>query len=223
MNIIIFGFAHSGTSILKSIIGHCDNVHEHIYESSIIKQPHKSKHNLCKYPYYISDINNNKIYEQYYKIFLMRNPVYVYSSINRRFSNNITNSRISIDNYLVALQKFDEFRNKNTSNMTTILYKDLFINNFQNIRDILNSIGINYNNDIFDNTKYVNLISSKVREPPKHEPKPIDHDKYRTFQINLPFKNMNDPNKINLTEHQKDIFKSNPLIQQYFPENKNLL
>ena len=36
--IIIFGFPHTGTSILKSIIGHCENVEEIINESITISK-----------------------------------------------------------------------------------------------------------------------------------------------------------------------------------------
>ena len=36
--IIIFGFPHCGTTILKSIIGHIDEVQEIIHECSYIEQ-----------------------------------------------------------------------------------------------------------------------------------------------------------------------------------------
>ena len=44
--ILITGYSHSGTTILKSIIGHIDNVHEIIDETDIVTQNHLTIINL---------------------------------------------------------------------------------------------------------------------------------------------------------------------------------
>ena len=50
--IIIIGFPHCGTSILKSIIGHIDDVEEIYNETNIIKEIQTDKKFiLCKFPF----------------------------------------------------------------------------------------------------------------------------------------------------------------------------
>ena len=47
--IIIFGFPHCGTSILKSIIGHIDDVDEIYDETAEIERESTKKYILCKF------------------------------------------------------------------------------------------------------------------------------------------------------------------------------
>ena len=49
--IIIFGFPHCGTSILKSIICHIDNVEEIYGETDYINKKTNKLFTLCKYPF----------------------------------------------------------------------------------------------------------------------------------------------------------------------------
>ena len=49
--IIIFGFPHCGTTILKSIIGHIDEVQEIIPECSFIEEKITKKFAVCKTPF----------------------------------------------------------------------------------------------------------------------------------------------------------------------------
>ena len=48
--ILISGFSHCGTSILKSIIGHIEDVEEIINESDDIGKSSNKKYILCKCP-----------------------------------------------------------------------------------------------------------------------------------------------------------------------------
>ena len=99
-------------------------------------------------------------------------------------------------------------------NLYTIFYEDLFNNNFEKLRDILDRVGLKYTDDIFNNSNYDNFIVDK--NIPEVIPPPTDHDNFRSWQINQPFENMNNPDKINLTEKQKKFIVSNPLINKYF-------
>lgn len=226
MDIIILGFPHCGTSILKSIIGHCESVKEILYETDKITKDDRNneyKHHLCKTPY-----SNEKYfgeeYQKFHKIMILRNPIYVYSSLNNRFSNNIP-QRLSFHHYLKALSLYDKISKTDHNDTSLLLYKNLFLNNFQAIKNVLNAIGIKYNNEIFNNSKYDNFISKKFMnlKQIKSQPDPKQHDKYRTYQINLPFVNMNDPAKINLTNTQKRVILEDALVNQYFPENQNII
>jgi len=211
--ILIFGFPHCGTSILKSIIGHIEQVHEIIKETDKINIKTDKKYILCKTPY-----TRKKFFEQeyndYIKIFILRNPIYVYSSLNNRYNYNIRKD-LGLGNYfLQTLQIFDNKRRNPQKNVYTILYEELFENNYEKLKSILNNIGLKYNDNIFDNTQYDNFIVGKTI--PKNKPVVQNHDLYRTYQINEPFKNMNYPDKINLTYKQNTFICSNQLIKKYF-------
>ena len=68
--IIVFGFPHCGTTILRSIIGHIDEVYEDYHEKKEVNKntiilPHK-KYHLCKFPFTMNDFFGKKI-EQFFK------------------------------------------------------------------------------------------------------------------------------------------------------------
>ena len=217
--ILIGGFPHCGTSILKSIIGHIDDVDEIIGETDYIssKRLKNNKHKfvLAKTPY-LKDEFFEKKYDNYIKIVIARNPCYVYSSLNRRYEYKIPN-RLSLGNYYMNfLKKVDNIKNSKYDDTYVIFYNELFDNNYKKLKEIFGEIGFIYTEKIFDNTNYDNYIVEKIKNIPKFAPLPTDHDKFRTFQINQPFKNMNNLDKINLTEKQRNFIVSNQLINKYF-------
>jgi hypothetical protein len=215
--ILICGFPHSGTSILKSIIGHIDDVDEIIREtdciSSKILENTKHKFVLAKTPY-LKDKIFQKEYDNYIKIVIARNPCYVYSSLNKRYEYKIPITLELEPHYINFLKKVDYLKNNKNENTYIIFYEELFDNNFKKLKEIFNKIGFKYTEEIFDNSKYNNYI---VRNSiPKNSPLPTDHNNFRTFQINQPFTNFNNSNKIDLTKKQQSFILSNPLINKYF-------
>ena len=76
--IIIFGFPHCGTTILKSIIGHIDEVQEIIPECSYINSKITKKFAVCKTPFTRGFFFSSPTWNNYYKIFIIRNPFYVF-------------------------------------------------------------------------------------------------------------------------------------------------
>jgi len=82
--ILICGFPHCGTTIFKSIIGHIDEVEEIINETMVIDKESNKKFILCKWPYTHKTFFEEK-YENYIKIFIIRNHLFVFSSLNKRF------------------------------------------------------------------------------------------------------------------------------------------
>jgi hypothetical protein len=215
--IIICGFPHSGTSILKSIICHCDDVKEIYNETITIHEETDKPFILCKYPFTMDTFFSHE-YEDYIKIFIIRNPLFVFSSLNKRFNYTIPDNH-SINQYIKTIQLFVKY--KNHKNVYTIKYEDMFENNYQEIKNILERIGIQYTDDIFDNSKYTN-VHYTYAELVSTKPKPIEHATYRTWQINQPFISNNDINHIDLSENQKqelmhdDILHIYPDICKYF-------
>ena len=226
--IIIFGFPHCGTTILRSIIGHIDDVYEIIDETSNIDDNNIDYINynfvLCKWPYLI---NENKLltnYSDYIKIFIIRNPLYVFSSLNKRFKYNIDKIH-SIDNYIDTVKQFNKFNNtKNIDKLFLIKYEDIFEHNYKNLKYIFDEIGFNYNDDIFDNSKHINKVQYQNNLIiPEIVPQNYNHTEYRLFQINQKFDNKNDNNKIDLTKEQYHILTTDINILITYPENKLLI
>ena len=212
--VIIFGFPHSGTSILKSIIGHCDNVEEVINERNTIKNNSDKDFIVCKYPHTLDSFFTSK-YDDYIKIFIIRDPRYVFSSLNKRLNYNLNNIH-SIKQYIKTIKNFSKNLITPRKDIYCLKYEELFPNNFKVLRDMFDSIGFQYTDKVFDNSQYENSID-KGSKIPKELPENKDHLRYRMYQINQPFKNMNDPNKLDLTKEQLDELEHNEFINVVYP------
>lgn len=222
--IMIIGFPHCGTSILKSIIGHIKDVEEIYLETNKIEKKSSKKYILCKTPWVKEDFFK-KEYKDYIKIFIIRNPLFVYSSLNKRYKYNIPdkvargplNKGYNISNYIETLKYFIKFKNNISKNVYTIRYEDMFANNYQQLKDILDSIGLDYDNNIFDNSDYKNSIGYNYNNI-LIRPSNIEHEKYRTYQINQEFKSFNDVSNIDLTNEQVERLTTNKVILNIYPD-----
>ena len=159
-------------------------------------------------------------YKDYIIIFIIRNPLFVFSSLNKRFNYKIPNNH-SFNEYVNTLTKFIKYKNIQKKNLYTIKYEDLFKNNYKELKKILNDIGFQYDNTIFDNSKYNNYIcNSKTKKKdkiPYKKPKDINHGTYRSWQINQPFIFNNDISKINLKKKQYEEIINNPYVLKLYP------
>lgn len=217
--ILIFGFPHCGTSILKSIMCHIPDIEEVVDETCVINRSTDKKFILCKYPLTKNEFFS-PLYKDYIKIFILRNPVFVMSSLNKRFKYNLPLDN-TVPAYVDTLLKFIFASKSNMKDLYTIRYEDMFDNNYKKLRDIFDRIGLNYTDDIFDNSKYENKTISGI-ELVKDKPQNTDHAKYRTWQINQPFVINNDISKLDLTEEQKRQIRGSAAIMSTFPEINDL-
>lgn len=99
--VIIFGFAHCGTTILRTIISHIPGVLDTVDEYPTLEEAMLKDENLqqkaalkdgsefvlLKWPYLLSKEVLLEKYADYTKIFIIRNPLYVYTSLNRRMQS----------------------------------------------------------------------------------------------------------------------------------------
>lgn len=220
--IMIFGFSHCGTTILKSIIGHIEEVYEVIDETETFDNfndiPSSKNYILHKFPQYKKKFLTDKYYEDYIKIFIIRNPLFVYSSLNKRTNYKITNYH-SFNKFIDILKDFIYYRDNPIKNLYTIRYEDIFPNNYCELKKILDDIGFKYNDNIFDNSKYINYSHTGIKLP-NQKPNNQDHAHYRFWQINQPFISNNDISKIDLTETQKELILNNCNILQLYPDIK---
>ena len=220
--ILIIGFPHNGTSILRCIIGRCNNVHE-IYEEEYNPLNNNTKTEkdflLMKIPFTKEDFFTNE-YEDIIKIFIIRNPLFVFSSINKRFKYNFPNCH-SINNYINTVKLFIKYSN-NYKNIYTIKYEDLFINNYQNFKNILDNIGLIYTDNIFTD-KHNTSWGWPEEAIPKHIPDNTDHANYRVWQNCQEFVSNNELNKIDLTQTQKEQILNSEYIRQIYPDIDTIL
>ena len=142
-------------------------------------------------------------------------------------------SQHDINTYINTIKKFIYYKTNPTKDVYTIRYEDLFDNNFKNLKDIFDSIGLKYNEKIFDNSNYSNQIYENIPSDIKN---PTDKQhfvgtthgfggpkfcEYRTWQINQPFINNNDKSKLDLTDEQKNILLTNDNILNIYPNIKS--
>jgi hypothetical protein len=227
--VIIFGFPHCGTTILRSIICHIGNVYEIVDETPKIDDNNIDYINydfvVCKWPYLIKENSLISEYSDYIKIFIIRNPLYVFSSLNKRFNFNTLHESYNIYKYLEAIKQFKKIKNtENINNLFLIKYENIFEDNYKKLKCIFDEIGFLYNDDIFNNSNYINKVQFQCDVTiPKSLPPDCEHTKYRLFQINQKFENKNDDNKIDLTKEQYQIITTDINILQEYPENKLLI
>jgi hypothetical protein len=115
------------------------------------------------------------------------------------------------------LKLFIKYKNNPEKNIYTVKYEDLFKNNYDELKKILNDIGLQYDDNIFNNSKYTNVIINDVQlvdeKPPNN-----NHAVYRTWQINQPFISNNDISKIDLNNEQKEEIINNSYVLQIYPD-----
>ena len=213
--IIIFGFPHCGTTILRSILGHVEEIEECMGEIETIHHNNSKKIKMCKFPFTLDDFFTKK-YEDYIKIFIIRNPLYVFSSLNKRFNYNIPEDH-SLQRYIKTIEKFNHFENSKEKNVYTIKYEDLFDNDYEKLKNILDLIGVKYTSDIFDNSKYKNIFFTRHNIPNK-KPSVKNNIEYRTWQINQPFVSNNILSKLDLKDDQKKNIINNEHILKVYPK-----
>lgn len=211
--IIIFGFPHSGTTILRTIIDHIPEVYTHVQETRNITKEmitNANKENksiiLIKYPYVI-DLDK---YKDYVKIFLIRNPLWIFSSLNIRFADKdkLPNGHDLVSYYKMA-KMFRDTKTQKIKKLYHIRYEDMFDNNYRNLKIMFNKMGLKYTDKIFSNTKYFNSNSYNQYKETEEDRKMILEKNveaykgnYRTWQINQQFKNMNYSKKVKIKKRQ---------------------
>ena len=152
IKIVILGYPHSGTTILKSILGHIDEIHEIYKELPDITtemfneaQNQNKKYILIKVPRLTKENVKKYLDDNFIVICIIRNPLYAISSIKKRLGND--SSIKATNNYIKSANTF--VRNTNSEkNIYTIKYEDIFKNDYESLKKILNKIGFNYENNI---------------------------------------------------------------------------
>jgi len=233
--ILITGYPHTGTTILKSKLGECANLHEcinecdYVYER-IIHDSGDKEFILVKSPVLPLEIRKHKLnfnvyseqsrYFGYSIILTNRNPWNLFTSIIKRGYDPLSgckdhlNSKYyhTIEEYLVMCEIFLDALKNNYPNVYAIRYEDFFENDGASIKSIMNSIGLQYSDNIFQNKTKQYKIDSRVQVPNE---KPMDitfNELYRNWQINQPFQNMN--GDVDIPDELSDILENSAIIKE---------
>ena len=218
--ILVTGFPHCGTSILRAKIGECDNVYDDPRESRfpsaearIKARESKSEFLVWKDPLLphplFKDGYTHLEYMPNYKnriiFFILRNPYYAFSSlVDGWFMNPYSSENQMLAVYERTAKIWLDFKENPHAfpNVYPIRYEDMFDNDFKLLKDIFNEIGLKYSDDIF-------LNRSREYEMVSYRGKAI----IREAQINKPFVNNNGMKEVKLSYHLTNNLDRNLLIQ----------
>ena len=223
--ILITGFPHSGTTILRAMVGKCKSVYDnHIeFEDPANYNPNSEyKFYVWKHPTLPAIIRNNgySIKDTNYLsdtiiIQIIRNPWNTFTSLYKRqivfneFSIFDNENGHSLGYWENSAHRFLENEENSYKDVYTIKYEDMFLDNFQKLKNIFDNIGLEYSDDIFTNNEVLKHNHSEYIE---------DYDKtgeigefYRTWQINQPFQNMN--GEVDLPDGFSDMLEQSNLVK----------
>lgn len=236
--ILITGFPHTGTSILKSKMGECGNVYEHPYESPIVNvdilnASGEKEFVLVKYPIlpieiranHLLHVTANTIYKDYIIIFVIRNPWNTYTSVVKSGCNPLNQLPPNSGNpdyhskweeFEVAAKYFLDSQNKDLyPNLYSIKYEDFFPNNFEKIKKLFCDIGLTFDKSIFE-TRSKDYVHWRGKNYQQIDSSNVSYSKdryeYRTWQINQPFQNMN--SEVDIPEELNKILSESPIIKE---------
>jgi len=225
--ILVTGFPHSGTTILRAKIGECKNTKEQSKEFNDVTEFHPN----MPYDFYvwktpsIPEVFRNNTFsvkeETQYKdtiiIPIIRNPWNVFSSLYKRgiqtgqFSIYDNRQLHSIAYYNNAANVISDAIQNNYKDVYPIKYEDMFDNNFQTLKNIFNKIGLQYDDNIFE-TKTKEYKHNDCEYIDDYDKKDLQNGEYRMWQINQPFKNMN--TDIILPDDFSELLANSPSVQK---------
>ena len=186
---------------------------------------------LIKYPMLPIDIRAGGIaytrhpdsrYYDYTIILVMRNPWNVYTGMVKAGSNPLNKLTVDggsndyyskVEEYEVAANYFLQAERNNYENIYAIKYEDFFPNDFQKLRELFDSLKLNYTEDIFYNRSkdYIHWPEKNLKNIKEDVSYQSDRYGYRTWQINQPFQNMNGeidiPNELDKRLKESEIIK----------------
>lgn len=227
--ILVTGFPHCGTSILKTKLGECSNVYEQINESIEPESIELNKFRnsdkqffLWKDPILRGGLSTqgfstkpHSFYKNDIIICIIRNPYNVFTSQIKRGLNPFKTFEHTYQNYLDAGKSFLDAMDGKYKDVYCIRYEDMFINEYENLKSIMNQIGLVYNENIFNTKSKIYSVGDYFlkEEFPKEKPNPRQRPgRYRYWQINQEFKNFNETAEIDIPKELEDILKKSPIV-----------
>lgn len=200
--IFITGYQHSGTSVLKRIIG----AHPDVFEVPSECWPNDIKLHkfggydicVCKIPliWWSKEFKKNIEADGLTRINIIKNPLDVFSSLKLRYKSYSLQSSKYED--VKQWEKWaDYFLDHTPKTDFNLRYEDLFIGNGPNnkmIKGIISACGLSPCPNILELKQQEN-IPIKCQSTPASKPERWDHEAFRSWQINQPLRNHSNENR----------------------------
>ena len=205
MKIFVFGFAHSGTSILKKIIGDHSKVYEVIREVYVPPPYSLLPHLVFKYPL----LPEKHTHRNCKKIMIIKNPYDIFGGYYLRYGKDYLKIKEhKIGDYMAFvryfLQETDDYK---------IKYEDLFKSG--EIEKIFKWIGLEYEGAKTRNAYCFPGIPIPEKMPKKQR-EGIEHGLYRTWQINQPLRDMTGESAKYLPKDIERYLRNHPTIKSLY-------
>ena len=230
--IFILGFPHSGTSILKRIIGNARDVYEHPYETNAFKPEVAAAAAASgKRAVVIKDINFPWLpsyaipgdvprlvleFKEYLVgnapiqfVMVNKNPEDIFGSLNRRFGVSGPDARPlghQFAEWETWAAVFALFRSTPQANLFTICYEEFFADHYSKIFELFDFLDLPFDSSMLHSDR-PSLIVKSVAAVPTEEPKSRadgdGHGQFRTWQINQPFRDMTGESAIHLDDQTR--------------------
>lgn len=200
MIIMVYGFPHSGTTILRKLIGEHSQIYDFYNE---VEEPPISKGPLVfKIPMLPDDRHN-----ECKRIMIMKNPYDIFGSFYMRFGEaylSYPGRRVS--DYERFVQHFL------TTSDFTIKYEELG----KRLPEVFEYLGFEYEG-IKNSPAYISFEHKWIpEEKPTHQVEGPDHAYYRQWQINQPFQDMTGQSAKNLPEYGREFINESEIIKQLY-------
>ena len=230
--IFILGFPHSGTSILKRIIGNAPEVHEHPYETNVIKPEITATAAANgKQAVVIKDINFPWLpsyaipgdvprlvaeFKEYLAdnapalfIMVIKNPADIFGSFNHRFGLPGPDARPpghQFAEWETWAAVFTLLRSTPQANLFTIRYEEFFADRHSKLSELFSFLELPFDPSLLQNDRSSLIVESIATVPNKEPDSRADgdgHGKFRTWQINQPFRDMTGESAANLDDQTR--------------------
>jgi len=211
--ILVTGFHHSGTSILRKIIGNHTDIKDIIHEVSFreVMYPNTAER-VCvmKAPNCDNRVFRAcKIAKHIKIVCIVRDPRDVFVSLQKRSGGEYNLEKFKkewcqcVHNSL-AISKW--------SNGYLVRYEDLFKNDNEEVKKLFLWLGFAYDRSIITKNKdrMVPIVAKRV---PSGEPPRIEQELFRSYQINQEFRQMSGQYVRELSHEKRANIENDPLVR----------
>lgn len=187
--ILVIGFPHSGTTILRKLIGNSSNVYDVSRESFLTPNIDVKEDNIVIKLPHMNGVPDNfymRSHIDYKIVMLIKNPYDVFGSLTKRYDTSIP-KRYNLNTWIKYSKYFYNLKKNIPSNIFMLRYEDMFENNYKKIKEIFKFLNLLYSEEeIIFNNRDCFIVDNNI---PKKRPLPTEHGAFRTWQINQKFEN----------------------------------
>ena len=196
MKIFVYGFAHSGTTILRKLIGDHSQIYDYVDE---VSDPPEMDDVVFKCPILPDERQNGCR-----RIMIIKNPYDIFGGFFLRFGDEYLN----IPGHTIGDYE-NHVRHFLGTNDLRIKYEHL---NEYSLPVLFDNLGLKYEG-IKQRDALIGEGWQTPEECPASQTEGPDHGYYRQWQINQPFRNMTGESQKYLPEETREILRNNKTIR----------